>query len=352
MKKTSFTLAELAKLTDSKVIGNPDYVITGFADLESAKPCDVSFLSNPRFVPTRYLNAMKSSIAGAIFIAPSVQPVEGKNYLIAEDPSRAFQQAIEAMRGPIKQSMFSGIHPSAVIHETAKIGKNVSVGPNAVIDGESTVGDNSVIGSNSYIGPYTTIGDDCIIHPNVTIRECCRLGNRVIVQPGAAIGTCGFGYTTNQKGQHIKLNHIGNVDIEDDVEIGGNTVIDRARFTCTIIARGTKIDNLVTIAHNVKLGPHNIVCGQSGIAGSTQTEEYVIIAGQAGVDGHLKIGKGVVISARSGVTKSLSKPGKYGGLPAKPLNENNRLSVLQHNLSEYVDKIKELEHRIAQLESN
>lgn len=348
----TFTLGELAQLTSSHLFGDPNYLITGFADLESAKPTDISFLSNPRYLPTRYLSAMQRSSAGAIFIAPTVTPTENKNFLIVKDPSLAFQKTAETMKGIPRQTAFVGIHPSAVIHPTARIGENVTIGPLAVIDGDVIIGNRTFIGANSYIGPQVTIGEDCRIHPNVIIREQCHLGNRVIIQSGAVIGECGFGYVTNEKGQHIKLAHIGNVVIKDDVEIGANTTIDRARFTETIIGTGTKIDNLVEIAHNVKLGPNNIICGQAGIAGSTQTEECVVVAGQAGLDGHLKIGKGVFISGQSGVSKDLSIPGTYRGHPAVPIKEFNKLSVLLRNIEAHVEQIKELQKRVKELENN
>lgn len=350
MHKSSCTLKELAELTKSRLVGDPDYVITGFADLESAKPTDISFLSNPRYVPTRYLKAMQHSSAGAIFVAPTVTLTEGKNYLIAEDPTYAFQLAIESLKPAQKFTEFEGIHPSAIIHPTARIGKDVAIGPHAVIDGNAVIGSRSTIGANCYIGPHVLLGEECIIHPNVTIREQCRIGNRVIIQPGAVIGGCGFGYATSQKGEHTKLNHIGNVVLEDDVEIGACATIDRARFTNTVIGRGTKIDNLVAIAHNVRLGANNIICGQSGIAGSTQTEDYVVVAGQSGIDGHLKIGKGVIVSARSGIAKSVFKPGKYGGSSGLSLMEHNRLSVMQRNLAKYIDQIKQLQKRLDKLE--
>ena len=348
----SFTLAELAKLTDSRIYGDADYLVTGFADLESAKPADISFLSNPRFLPTRYLSAMQQSSAGAIFIAPAVSPAEGRNFLITKDPSLAFQQAVVAMRGVSKQTAFIGIHPTAVIHPTARIGEGVTIGPHAVIDGEAVIGNRSSISANCTIGFQVTIGADCHIHPNVTIREQCVIGDRVIIQSGAVIGESGFGYATNEQGHHIKITHVGNVIIEDDAEIGANTTIDRAKLTSTIIGRGSKIDNLVSIAHNVKVGPHNIICGQAGIAGSTQTEEGVVIAGQAGVVGHVRIGKRVVITAQSGVTKDLSEPGKYGGTPAMPLKEFNRLTVLQRNIGAFAEQIKALQKRVEELEKS
>lgn len=350
-EQTSFTLEELAKHTDSKLIGNPNYVIEGFSDLETAGEKDVSFLSNPRYTNTRYVNLMKASKAGVIFISPETPKTSERNFLINENPSRAFQITIEAIRGDsLKKSGFNQIHATATIHETAQISKNAVIGPNVVIDEGVTVGSNCFIGSGSYIGPQTTIGKHSIIHPNVTIREGCIIGSHVILQPGVVIGSCGFGYTTSNEGIHQHLSHIGNVVIEDDVEIGANSTVDRSRFTSTIIAKGTKIDNLVVIGHNVRVGRHNLICGQSAIAGSTQTGSHVVIAGQCGIDGHIKLDDGVIITAKSGVSKSL-KTGRYGGIPAQPLDLHNRANVNIRNLDKHVKLIKDLAQRVRKLEA-
>ncbi|CCB91745.1 UDP-3-O-[3-hydroxymyristoyl] glucosamine N-acyltransferase [Waddlia chondrophila 2032/99] len=339
--KEAFTLRELSLLTESKLFGDPDYTITGYADLENAQPHHASFLSNPKYTNTRYEGVMNASQAGVIFVAPHIARAQGKNYLVHEDPSRAFQTAIEALKGKIKQTGFESFHPSAVIHPTTKIGLNTIIGPHAVIDEGVTIGKDCYIGAGAFIGPETTIGERCRIDPNVVIREHCVIGNRVIVQSGAVIGSCGFGYTTNDQGLHERLSHIGNVILEDDVEIGANSTIDRARFTSTIIAKGTKIDNLVVIGHNVKVGRHNIICGQSGIAGSSETGSHVVIAGQCGINGHIKLEDGVIIAAKSGVTKSLPT-GRYGGIPAQPLDQHNRTNVHIRNLEKYITQIREL----------
>ncbi len=348
--QTSFTLEELAKQTGSTLIGDPKYIIEGFSDLETAGERDVSFLSNPRYTNTRYTNLVKVSKAGVIFISPETPQEEGRNFLVTEDPSRAFQITIEAIRGgELKKTGFPSIHTSAVIHQTVSIGQHVVIGPNAVIDEGVSIADHSFIGSGTYIGPHTVIGNHCTIHPNVTIRENCIIGNRVVIQPGTVIGSCGFGYTTSNEGIHQHLSHIGSVTIEDDVEIGANSTIDRARFTSTTIAKGTKIDNLVVIGHNVRVGRHNLICGQSAIAGSTQTGSHVVIAGQCGIDGHIKLDDGVIITAKSGVSKSL-KTGRYGGIPVQPLDQHNRTNVNIRNLDKHVKLIKELQKRMEQLE--
>lgn len=346
--KKTFSLNELASLTESQLVGNATHQITNVADLESATSEDASFLANPN-----YEKAMRQSQAGVIFISPNTPLIEGRNFLVTPNPSRAFQITVEAFLGDnIHQlSSFKGIHPTAVIHPSATIGRDVTIGPHSVIDEGVSIGDRTTICSQCYVGMHVAIGTDCYLHPHITIRERCSLGNRVILQPGVVIGSCGFGYTTNAQGHHTKLNQVGTVIIEDDVEIGANTTIDRSRFKATTIKRGSKIDNLVQIGHGVIVGEHNIIVAQSGIAGSTKTGSHVVIAGQVAIAGHLTIADRTVISGRSGVSKSITTPGgKYGGVPVMPLQEYNRNSVQLRNIGSYIELIKELEQRLALLE--
>ena len=338
MSNRVFTLAELATLTASRLIGDPSLRIHNVADLESAGSEDASFLASPL-----YEKAMLASKAGVVFIAEYTPFPSGRNFLISENPSRAFQQAVEVFIGDISYSGFSGIHPSAIVHPEAVIGKNVTIGPRAVIDQKVTIGDNTIIGVGCYVGPNVAIGTDCLLHPNVTIRERCQIGNRVIVQPGAVIGSCGFGYTTDNMGRHTKLNQVGIVIIEDDVEIGANTTIDRSRFKATIIGQGSKIDNLVQIGHGVEIGKHNIIVAQTGIAGSTKTGAYVVIGGQVAIAGHLTIADKTMIAGKSGVSKSILKPGKYRGTPAVPLDEYNRNYVYLRNIESYIEQLKKVQ---------
>ncbi len=343
-----FKLAELADFTGARLIGDPTLIITDVADLESATSNDASFLANPK-----YESVMHKSSAGVIFVPPQIKLTEGKNFLVSEDPSRAFQMVVDELIGKhYPKSGFSGIHPSAVVHHSSRLGKDVILAPNVVIDQNVEVGDSTSIGAGTSIGPGTKIGKQCAIHPNVIIREGCIIGDRVIIQPGAVIGSCGFGYTTNKEGRHIKLNQFGNVVLEDDVEIGANSTIDRSRMKSTIIRRGTKIDNLVQIGHNVVVGEDNIIVSQTGIAGSTKTGRHVILAGQVAVAGHIDLADGVIVSACSGVSKSMPKAGKYGGVPVMPLEEYNRKSVYLRNIDKYVDQIKALEARLEALENN
>lgn len=347
MSKKVFTFAELAEYTKTKLIGDPSHSITNVADLESASVEDASFLSNPI-----YEKAMHNSNAGVVFISKDTQIVAGRNFLISDNPSRAFQNTLEAILGDSlhQQSGFEGIHSTAVIHASAQIGIGVNIGPHAVIDKNVIVGEETTIGAGCYIGSNVIIGDKCFIHPNVTIRESCQLRNRVIIQPGAVIGSCGFGYTTDKQGRHTKLNQVGIVIIEDDVEIGANTTIDRSRFKSTKIGRGTKIDNLVQIAHGVIVGDDNIIVSQTGIAGSSKTGKNVVLAGQVAVSGHLSIPDKTIIAGKSGVSKTLTQSGKYGGIPVLPLTEYNRNSVYLRNIEKYIDEIKALKERVKALE--
>jgi len=338
--KNSFTLSELAEKTSTTLIGNPEYIITGVNTLEEASPQDVSFLANPR-----YSEAMKRSAAGVICIGSESQLFSGKNYLISENPSRCFQSIVELLL-PLSSSGFTGIHPTAVIHPSAKIGCHVTIGPYSVIDQNSSIGDHTHIGPHVSIGYDVEIGEHCFLHPSSVIREKCRIGNRVILQAGSIIGSCGFGYTLDAKGTYQKLEQLGIVILEDDVEIGSLTVIDRSRFKETRIRRGSKIDNLCQIAHNVEVGEDNVIAAQTGIAGSAKTGKHVMLGGQVGILGHVELGDQVMIATRGGASKSL-KPGKYRGSPAIPIHEYNRQEVHIRKLEEYVDRLKKLEQYIS-----
>ena len=334
-----YTLQELALLTQSELIGDPNSTITGVESLENASIEDVSFLAN-----LKYKEAMKKSLAGAVFIASHSDVLPEKNYLINENPSLAFQ-TISALflDSPYNKTAFKDVHPTAVIHPSVILGSKVQIGPYVVIDHGVHIGNNTQVFSHVSIGPGTQIGENCIIHPNVTIRERSLIGHRVIIQPGVVIGSCGFGFSTDAKGNHTKLDQLGIVEIEDDVEIGANTTIDRARFKKTLISKGTKIDNLVQIGHNVSLGPNNLVVAQTGISGSTKTGRSVVFGGQCGIVGHIEIADGVMIASRGGVSKTLSKPGKYAGVPVLPLGEHNRQQVYLRKIEEFIKRIEALE---------
>lgn len=333
----SFTLKELAALTSSELVGDENHRITGVDDLESATTSHLSFLDNPK-----YTSQMEKSQAGAIIVLPSAQRVEGKNYLLNAAPTLAFQKVIHLFLPKIP-SGFLGVHPTAVIHPSVQLGKDVTIAPHVVIDQGCIIGDRTTIDPGVCIGPQVTIGADCRLHANAVIREGSKLADRVTIQPGAVIGSCGFGYYTDSKGKHHPLEQRGCVVIEEDVEIGANTTIDRARFKSTRIGKGTKIDNLVQIAHQVTLGEDNLIVSQVGIAGSTKTGRNVIVGGQVGIIGHSTLADGVMLAARAAVSKSLTEPGIYSGAPAIPIQEFNEHFVLLRNIKKLVARVKKLE---------
>ncbi|MDN3509488.1 MAG: UDP-3-O-(3-hydroxymyristoyl)glucosamine N-acyltransferase [Candidatus Neptunochlamydia sp.] len=344
----AFSLYKLSELTETELVGNPDLEISSVGNLESASEKDASFLAN-----SKYNEAMKQSKAGVICIDRKTALIEGKNFLISDNPSRTFQLIAEKIIASTHQaSAFKGIHPTAIVHESAKIGKNVTISPHAVIDAYTEVGEGSQIYPNVYIGVGAKIGENCTLYSNSTVRERCILGNRVILQPGAVIGSCGYGYTTDPKtGRHTKLEQLGNVVLEDDVEIGANTTIDRARFKETLIRKGTKLDNLVQVAHNVELGKNNIIVSQTGIAGSSKLGNNVSLGGQAGVVGHVSITDNVKVATRGGISKSITESGIYGGNPASPMPEFNKRQVLLRKIGMFVKDLANLKKRVDILDS-
>lgn len=339
------TLSELALLTGAHLIGDPHHTIEGVENLDAALSHEAAFLENPR-----YTRQLENAQAGVIFVHTSLTNLPaGKNYLVTPHPSLSFQKVVELyVKAP--QTGFIGIHPTAVVHEEATLGDGVTIGPHAVIDQGVKIGPNTRIGPGVYIGAESSIGSECCFHAHVTVREGCEIGNRVTLQPGVVIGSCGFGYFTDARGKHTPLKQLGKVVIEDDVEIGANTTVDRARFKETRIQRGTKIDNLVQIAHQVEIGQDNLIVSQVGVAGSTKTGKNVVIGGQVGIAGHLTIANGVVLAARAGVSKSLLEPGPYSGAPALPLKEFYTLYTQQKNVGKLSPRIKELETKVAELE--
>lgn len=339
MTQLQISLEQLATKIDAKCVGNKDMMISGVADLEKATPSDLSFLAN-----ARYQQKMGITHAGAVIVFPDYPICEGKNYLLHENPTEAFQQILHYFTQNTRiRSGFRGIHETAVIHPSATIGADVTIAPYAVIEQNARIESGSFIGSFVYVGPFSTIGKNAVIYPHVVIRENVSLGENIIVQPGAIIGSCGYGYSTDKQGVHHKLEQIGTVQIENDVEIGANTTIDRARFEATIVRQGAKIDNLVQIAHNVEVGAHNLIVSQVGIAGSTKLGKHVVLGGKVAVNGHIRICDNVRVCACSGISKSVTSPGDYGGVPIQPLAEFNRNMVYLRRVGDLFDRVSHLE---------
>lgn len=338
-------LSQIAALVGGVLSGNGDAIITNLAKIEEAKEGDLTFLASPAY--EKYFQFCSPS--GIIVKKEFDKSRKNLNYIEVENPAEAFLKVIYAFFNP--KFDLSGISKNAFIHATAEIGKNVSIGEFVVIGKNCKIGDNTKIYHNTVIYDNVTIGSNTLIFSNVIIRENCLIGSNVILHPGVVIGADGFGFAKRSDGSYLKIPQIGNVIIEDDVEIGANSAIDRAALGSTIIKKGVKIDNLVQIGHNCYVGENTVISGQTGLAGSTKVGKNCMLAGQVGLAGHIEIGDNVVIGAQSGVAKSITKPGFYLGSPAKEQKKFAKLEAHFRNLEEYAIKISELEKRIKELEN-
>jgi len=342
------SVQEIATLLRGSVIGDPQQVITGISSLSEASPGDISFLANPKYAPF-----LAETRASAVLVA-AAQPGARAVQIVVANPDHAFATVV-ATFGPKPATMPRGIHPTARIGEQVTIGRDAAIGPLAVISDGAVIGARTVVFPHVFIGTEAVVGDDCTIYPQVSIRERCRIGDRVILHSGVVIGSDGFGYASVE-GVHHKIPQVGVVEIEDDVEIGANSTIDRARFGRTRIGQGTKIDNLVQIAHNVETGRHCIIVAQVGIAGSTRLGNHVTLAGQCGVGGHLEIGDHAIVTAKAGVSKNVPPKTVVRGFPAEEIKVKQaqevavrRLPATQQQVKQLADQIAELEIRLAQL---
>ncbi len=337
------TLAEIAKLVDGEVVGDKKIVVTGISGIKEAQAGDITFVANKKYFPLLELTK-----ASAI-LTPRDTVISRKSIIRTDNPSLAFAKLASLVLAD-NASPLKGIHKTSVIASSAKIGKNVAVGPYTVIEEKAVIGDNTVIHSGCFIGHHTVIGKKCLIYPNTTVRERITVGSGVIIHSGTVIGSDGFGFV-NIDGIHEKIPQLGTVVVEDNVEIGANVTIDRARFDKTLIGCGTKIDNLVQIAHNVTIGENCIIVAQVGISGSVTIEKNATLAGQAGLAGHLTIGEGAVVAAQAGVTKSVAPFSFVSGYPAKPHRIAKRVNACLQRLPEYVKTIQDLKKRIENIES-
>ncbi len=338
------SLGKIAELVNGEIVGSPDLIITGVAGIKEAKEGEITFVANQK-----YASLMDDTKASAIIVSNGAK---NKNHALIRtaDPYFAFTKVMELwINGNGEVSPPPGIHPTAVIGNEVKLGKDVSVQAYVVIAHHTQIGDRATLYPHTYVGHHSQIGDDCLIYPRVTIKEKSTIGKRCIIHSGTVIGSDGFGFAP-VKGIHHKVPQIGTVIVEDDVEIGVNASIDRATIGKTIIGKGTKIDNLVQIAHNVVIGENSIIVAQVGISGSTTIGNGVTIAGQAGVAGHLSIGDNAVVSARGGVTKDVPADSRVSGFPAQPHEKEMRTKAALQKLPELTKTIRELEKRVAELE--
>jgi len=333
-------LKDFAEVVRGVIHGDPDIEIAGVSGIMDAHEGDITFVSS-----ARYLRQACESKASCIIVKELIPDIKASQ-LLTSNPYFAFAKAIECFYPGLPFQ--PGISEKAVISDRVQFGKSVSVYPCAYLSDDISIGDGTVILPGVFIGEKTEIGKHCIIHPNVVIREGVTIGDRVIIHSGTVIGSDGYGYTF-EKGEHYKIPQVGGVIIEDDVEIGSNVSIDRATLGNTIIGRGTKIDNLVQIAHNVKIGEKSLIIAQVGISGSSELGNYVTIGGQAGLADHTVVESGTIIAAKSGLFGHVTK-GVYSGFPAIPHKDWLRAQALFAKLPEIYKKIRELENKINNLE--
>ncbi len=327
-------LSQLAELVGGALRGDGSVVIRGAAGLGEAGPEDITFLANPK-----YRSQLATTKAGAVLVSTDVETGDRPAVLV-KNPALVWAKVLELLDRE-RTRRPTGIHPTAVVAPTAKIGKNVTLGAHTVVEEGAVIGDNSILYAHVYVGFETTIGADCLIYPHVTLRERVSVGNRCIFQPGVVIGGDGFGFAP-AGGRQYKIPQVGTVVIEDDVEIQANATIDRGAVGVTRIGRGTKIDNLVQIAHGVEFGPDGLVAALTGVAGSTKIGKNVTLAAQVGVVGHIEIGDNVVAAARSGISHDMKPNQVVWGSPAQPIQEEMKMLASLRRLPKLLDEFKEL----------
>lgn len=338
----SKTLQELAEHLGGTVRGDMECRIDGLAPLEAAGPSKITFLANPK-----YASKVAETGAGAVLMAPGGESY-GRNVIEVANPYLAFAKLLTLFY--VQPHPVLGVMPEACIGIGVTLGEDISIYPGAIIGDNVTIGDGCVIHPGAVIYAGVTVGDDSVIHANAVIRERCRIGKRCVIQPGAVIGSDGFGYAPDGS-SYYPIPQIGIVILEDDVEIGANTCIDRAALEATIIRRGTKLDNLVQIAHNCQIGEDCMLCSQVGISGSAKIGNHVTLTGQVGVAGHLSIGDNVMVGAKSGVPGSLAANAAYSGIPAMPHKQWLRSMAVVSALPELKKSVSALEKKVAELES-
>lgn len=345
MKKTSMTLRDIAAFLSGSVRGDGNITITGVAGIDDAREGDLTFVANPK-----YQKKIASTGASAVIVA---RPPEGsdRNFLVVKDPYMAMARVLSLFYPEEKPP--SGISPGAVVEEGAQIGEGVTLCPNVFVGRNARIERGVTLYPGTYIGHDTLIGEDSVLYPNVTVYRRSMIGKRVVLHAGVVVGSDGFGFA-NPGRDNFKVPQVGYVQIDDDVEIGANTTIDRGTLGKTWIQRGVKIDNLVQIAHNVVIGENSIVVAQVGISGSTKLGRSVVLGGQAGLIGHITLGDGVMVAAQSGVARDIPSGQIVSGSPTMPHQEWLRLQVhlgkvpeLRNTVSSLLKRIEELEKKKA-----
>lgn len=334
-------ITEISQLVDGKIEGDDTIDIIGVAKIEEAQQGQLTFISNPKYA--KYLDTTSAS---AILVHKDF-PKTPKTVIRTDDPYLAFLKVLKKFHPPVL-TLAQGIHPSAVIESSVKLGKNIAIGAHVVIGKRCRIGNNVKLYPGVIVSDDVEVGDDTILYSNATVRERVKIGKKVIIHNGTVIGSDGFGFAREGQIYH-KIPQVGAVVIEDNVEIGANCTIDRATLGETVIKRGAKLDNLIQVGHNVVVGEDTVIAAQTGISGSTKIGKGVIIGGQVGFVGHIEIGDGVSIGAQSGVSKSLPADSVYFGYPAKPIMQAKREEAALRRLPDLLKKIAELERQLKDL---
>lgn len=335
-----FTVAQIAEQLRGEVLGDGSVAITGFAPADSARAGDLTFAENET-----YFAAAEQSQAAAILVAGEFTSTK-KVIIRVKNARVAVARVLPLFFAP--EVAPQGIHPSAVIDPSAQIDPTAHIGPHCVVGPKVRIGARSVLMGGNHLGRGCQLGDDVCLFPNVVIYARSQIGHRVSIHASTVIGSDGYGYVLDE-GRHRKLLHLGNVIIHDDVEIGANSAIDRGALGSTVIGQGTKIDNLVHIAHNVTIGRHCLILGQVGFGGSTRVGDYTVVASQSGVADHLKIGSQATIGAKSGVMRDIPDGGKVLGYPAAPDKQAKRQMIAAQQLPEVIRRMHDLEKQVAEL---
>ena len=348
MNKTqTFSIAHIAEKLKCKIIaGDPELEISGISSLKEAQKGYISFVGNKK-----YASQVKDSAASAVLVDRefNLSDAAGKTVVVCENPNMAFAAVIN-MFAPPSVEYPPGVHPAAVVADSCRLGVNVHIGACAVIAEDVEIGDNTVIGPGCVIGQEVSIGSDSLLYANITIRERCIVGSKVIIHPGTTIGSDGFGFEAGPTGI-VKIPQVGIVRIDDDVEIGANCTIDRARFGETRLKSGVKLDNQVHVAHNVEVGEFSMLIGQCGVAGSAHIGRGVIVAAKAGINGHITLGDGARIAGTAGVVKDVPPGATVIGTPAEPQRDFMARMILPKTVNKLKAKISELEKQIKELKS-
>jgi len=340
---THYTIAELAERIGGRVRGDASGQIVGIGAIQTAQPDEVTWLTSEK-----YASALPSCRAGAILVPESFGPTP-MSAILCRHMDAAVAAVLELFAPPPARPP-RGVHVSAIVDPTARIGMDVAIGPHVVVGARASIGDRTVVHAGISVGDDVRIGADCVLWPGVVVRERCVLGARVIVHPNAVIGADGFGYY-QRDGRHCKITHGGHVEVGDDVEIGAGTCIDRAKFGATIIGAGTKIDNLVQIAHNVEIGAHCLVIAQVGIAGSARLGQYVVLGGHVGLRDHISLGDGSMVAACSCVSRDLPAGTVVSGIPAIENRRYLREQASVRRLPELAAQVRDLLKRVEKLEA-